>query len=287
MDVAVIGKNIAKARKKAGISQQVLAQQVGVSVQAVSKWENGHNLPDIENLMQIADATNSPYSFLLGVGESKVKLDQLQVRDRLFREENMFTRMKTFATANHLEQTYKALGYMRERHAGQLRKKAKFTTADVQYINHPLMMACQAIACGIKDDALLSAILLHDVVEDTGVTKEELPFTGEVQTIVGLVSFFVPAGKTKEEAKKAYYQAIEGNGKACVVKLLDRCNNVSTMAGTFRREKIIEYVTETEEYVLPLTEVIKSRYPEYADVAFLVKYHIVSVLETIKNLMLE
>ena len=287
MDLALIGKNIAKARKDAGLSQQELAERVGVSVQAVSKWENGHNLPDIENLMQIADCTNSPYSFLLGVGEKKASLDQLQVRDRLFREENMFTRLKAFSSSNKLDQTYRALGYMRERHAGQLRKKAKFTTADVQYINHPLMMACQAVAYGIKDDALLTAILLHDVVEDTGVTKEELPFTEEVQTIVGLVSFSVPEGMTKEEAKKAYYQKIAGNAKACVVKILDRCNNVSTMAASFRREKLIEYVTETEEYVLPIMNVIKSKYPEYGEIAFLVKYHIVSVLETVKNLILE
>ena len=92
---------------------------------------------------------------------------------------------------------------------------------------------------------------------------------------------------TKEEAKKAYYAAIAGNAKACLVKILDRCNNVSTMAGTFRREKLIEYIAETEEYVLPLTEVLKNQYPQYAGITFMVKYHIVSVLETIKNLIVD
>lgn len=45
MDMEKIGKAIINARKKAGLSQQELAEKTGVSPQAVSKWENGHNLP--------------------------------------------------------------------------------------------------------------------------------------------------------------------------------------------------------------------------------------------------
>ena len=249
-------------------------------------WENGHNLPDIENLMQIAELTNTPYSLLLGgIGEEE-GVENLTIRDRMFREENMFTRIKTFAAANHLDETYRALPYMREQHAGQLRKQGKYTVNQVLYINHPLIMTCQAMAFGIRDDAILAATLLHDVVEDTGVTTEELPFSDEVKKIVELVSFSVPKGKDKAEAKREYYQAIAGNGKACVVKIIDRCNNVSTMAACYSKAKMVEYISETEEYVLPLTSVLKNQYPEYSDLAFLVKYHIISVLETVKNLIM-
>lgn len=41
---------------------------------------------------------------------------------------------------------------------------------------------------------------------------------------------------------------------------------------------------ETEEYVLPLLDVLKNEYSEYSDLAFLVKYQILSILETIKCL---
>lgn len=133
---------------------------------------------------------------------------------------------------------------------------------------------------------MLASILLHDVVEDTGVTKEELPFSDEVKTIVGLVSFSVPAGKSKEESKEEYYKKISENGKACVVKIIDRCNNVSTMAGSFSKEKLEEYINETEKYVLPLTTVLKNQYPEYSELSFVVKYQIIGVLETIKNMLL-
>ena len=283
MELSAVGKQIANARRKIGYTQEELAEKIGVSAQAVSKWENGHNLPDIENLMQIAELTNTPYAALLG--DEKTDIGGLLIRNRLFREENMFTRMRTTARADNLSETYRALQYMRERHEGQFRKQGRYTADQVMYINHPLLMACQAHAYGVRDDALLAAILLHDVVEDTEVTAEELPFSDEVKKIVALVSFSVPEGKTKQEAKKDYFEAISRNEKACVVKLVDRCNNVSTMAGCFSRAKMLEYIAETEEYILPLANVLKNQYPAYSDMAFLVKYHIVSVIEAIKNLI--
>ncbi len=285
MDVKRIGRCIADARKKCSFTQEQLAEKIGISTQAVSKWENGHNLPDIENLMQIAELTNTPYSVLLGEPGVLTAQEHFTFRDRLFHEDNMFTRMKTFASAEKLDETYRALYYMRERHIGQFRRQGLYSSAHVLYINHPLLMACQATAFGIRDDALLAAILLHDVVEDTGVSAEELPFSERVRKIVELVSFSVPEGMTKEEAKERYYQRIAGSGDACVVKIIDRCSNVSTMGGAFTREKMCRYVEETEKYVLPLMRVLKNGYPEYSSIAFLVKYQIVSILETVKYLI--
>ena len=49
-----IGENIRRLRKQRNISQEVLAQYLGVSFQAVSKWENGDNLPDLTMIPAIA-----------------------------------------------------------------------------------------------------------------------------------------------------------------------------------------------------------------------------------------
>ena len=49
-----IGLNILAFRRKKGITQEELARYVGVSAQAVSKWENG-GVPDTELLPKIAD----------------------------------------------------------------------------------------------------------------------------------------------------------------------------------------------------------------------------------------
>lgn len=54
MNVEIIGKQIASLRKEKGAKQEELAKYVGVSTQAVSKWENG-GVPDVELIPKIAD----------------------------------------------------------------------------------------------------------------------------------------------------------------------------------------------------------------------------------------
>ena len=54
MSIETIGKQIASMRKQRGVKQEELANYVGVSTQAVSKWENG-GVPDTDLLPKIAD----------------------------------------------------------------------------------------------------------------------------------------------------------------------------------------------------------------------------------------
>ena len=51
----VLAANILKYRKKSGLSQEELANQLGVTFQAVSKWENAKAAPDITFLPIMAD----------------------------------------------------------------------------------------------------------------------------------------------------------------------------------------------------------------------------------------
>ena len=52
-------------RKKNGLSQEELAEKIGVSRQAVSKWETGDALPEITKLKALADTFNVTVDFLL------------------------------------------------------------------------------------------------------------------------------------------------------------------------------------------------------------------------------
>ena len=115
-------------------------------------------------------------------------------------------------------------------------------------------MACHALSMGLDDDNLISAIMLHDVCEDCGVMVEDLPVNEETKIAVQLV--------TKDDTKNTqeYYQAIAENGIATMVKLIDRCNNVSGMAAAFNKEKLISYINETEKYVFPLLQTAKRKY---------------------------
>lgn len=65
MDIRTIGKNIAKLRKAKGVTQDELARFVGVTAQAVSKWENG-GVPDTELLPKIAEYFNVSIDELFG-----------------------------------------------------------------------------------------------------------------------------------------------------------------------------------------------------------------------------
>lgn len=65
MGIDTIGQQIAIMRKEKGIKQEELANYVGVSTQAVSKWENG-GIPDTELLPKIADFFNISVDSLFG-----------------------------------------------------------------------------------------------------------------------------------------------------------------------------------------------------------------------------
>lgn len=55
-DVSVnIGSVIMNKRKALGYTQQTLADKLNISFQAVSKWENGRNYPEMEMLPLIAE----------------------------------------------------------------------------------------------------------------------------------------------------------------------------------------------------------------------------------------
>ena len=62
-----LGKRIAMLRKEKGLTQEQLAEKVGVSAQAVSKWENDVSCPDITLLPLLADLLGVTVDELLGV----------------------------------------------------------------------------------------------------------------------------------------------------------------------------------------------------------------------------
>lgn len=61
-----LGNKIAELRKEKGMTQEALANELGVSNQAVSKWEANQSCPDIQLLPQIADLFNVTIDSLFG-----------------------------------------------------------------------------------------------------------------------------------------------------------------------------------------------------------------------------
>ena len=144
---------------------------------------------------------------------------------------------------------------------------------------HPLMVAYHAIALGLDEDAMVATALLHDVCEDCGVEVVDLPVGEEAKKAVKLLT------KTKSKPQENYYADIAENKIAVMIKILDRINNVSDMAKEFSVEKMKRYIANTETYVYPLFYVAKERYPEEQKKVFLMEYHMISVVSTIKSLL--
>lgn len=70
----VISENIAKLRKNAGYTQETLAEKLGVTFQAISKWENGRSSPDIDLLPKLADLFDCSIDGLFGRENTKCTL---------------------------------------------------------------------------------------------------------------------------------------------------------------------------------------------------------------------
>lgn len=61
----IVAKNLANLRKNKKITQTELAEQFGYSDKAISKWENGDTLPDIQTLYQLCEFYNVTLDFLV------------------------------------------------------------------------------------------------------------------------------------------------------------------------------------------------------------------------------
>lgn len=72
-----IGRTIRQYRKACGLTQAQLAQKVGVSIQAVSKWETGAGFPDISQIVPLARALGISTDELLSFSGRREDFEKL------------------------------------------------------------------------------------------------------------------------------------------------------------------------------------------------------------------
>ncbi len=78
-----IGNRISRLRKAKAMSQETLAEHLGVSSQAVSKWENDQSCPDIALLPQLAKLLGMTVDELLTGNGNQVRVQPEEARKRL------------------------------------------------------------------------------------------------------------------------------------------------------------------------------------------------------------
>jgi guanosine-3',5'-bis(diphosphate) 3'-pyrophosphohydrolase len=128
--------------------------------------------------------------------------------------------------STHMEIVLRAAAFAAEKHRNGRRKDVEASP----YINHPIQLAYILVQADIEDPVVLAAALLHDTIEDTNTTLEELQvvFDYEIAGIVAECSD--DKNLTKLERKQAQVDhAAHISRRAKLVKLADKIANVNDL----------------------------------------------------------
>lgn len=191
----------------------------------------------------------------------------ISVKEKYTEKERLY--LNGFLQGQEFTLAIKALNIAVKQHNGQMRKSGE------AYISHPIRIANALISLGVINETVIILALLHDTLEDTKLTREEIRYTfGE--TIERQLLLLT---KTKIKSTEEYYHAIAEDAEVAIINIADRCHNVSTMY-FFTPAKTHEYIFETEKFVIPLCGIVADTFPEYADYVYSMKYQMESLLET-------
>ncbi len=145
----------------------------------------------------------------------------------------------------------RAMDVAGERHWAQRRPNGE------PYVVHLLeVLRILVEGAGVTDRDTLVAAALHDVVEDTDGTLDELRplFGAHVADLVGWLTKGEPApGEEREDARTGYLRGLrDAPEEALRVKLADRLSNVQNIGTLPRITKQRSYARETLEWIVPL-----------------------------------
>ncbi|MFO1280471.1 MAG: bifunctional (p)ppGpp synthetase/guanosine-3',5'-bis(diphosphate) 3'-pyrophosphohydrolase [Burkholderiaceae bacterium] len=171
--------------------------------------------------------------------------------------------------ASDVELVRRAYRYADQAHLGQLRNSGE------PYITHPIAVAVQCTEWKLDAHALMAA-LLHDAMEDCGVTKTDLieRFGAPVAELVdGLTKLDRLKFHTREENQAESFRkmllAMARDVRVILIKLADRTHNMRTM-GDMPRSKWARISAETLEIYAPIAHRLglNQTYRELQDLAF-------------------
>lgn len=156
-----------------------------------------------------------------------------------------------YMSKSQVEGVYQAYIIAATAHDGQYRKSGE------AYVFHPISVA-MILAELQLDYYCIVAALLHDCIEDTSVTYEEIKydFGYEIAHIVEGVSkltgleFHTNADKQAQNFRKLFL-AMSDDMRVMVIKLADRLHNMRTL-GSMRRDKQLRIAKETVEIHAPI-----------------------------------
>ena len=174
-----------------------------------------------------------------------------------------------YMSAQDVDNVRSAYRFADEAHLGQLRNSGE------PYITHPIAVALQCALWKLDAQALMAA-LLHDAIEDCGVTKVELieRFGAPVAELVdGLTKLEKLEFNTREENQAESFRkmllAMARDVRVILIKLADRSHNMRTLSNA-PREKWARISSETLDIYAPIAHRLglNTTYRELQDLSF-------------------
>ncbi len=180
-----------------------------------------------------------------------VDLKEVAGSEGLLTFDDLSERVRRYLPDSDLALLDKAFRFSRLAHEGQRRRSGE------EFIQHPLAVACILAELEL-DEVTLAAALLHDVVEDTEVTLEQIEAEFGPE-ITGLVDGVTKLGKLHYRSRMEFqadnlrkmFLAMARDIRVILIKLADRLHNMRTL-GSLPEEKQREIAEETLEIFAPL-----------------------------------
>ena len=187
----------------------------------------------------------------------------------MLESELLFKDLTSYLKADDVSRLQRAYAFSEAAHHGQFRKSGE------PYISHPLAVA-KILAQWHLDPQALTAALLHDVMEDTAVTKEEIAesFGKPVAELVdGVSKIDAIEFQSKEDFQAENFRkmllAMARDVRVILIKLADRLHNMRTMQvmDPARKKRIAR---ETLDIYAPIANRLglNSIYQELEDLSF-------------------
>lgn len=135
---------------------------------------------------------------------------------------------------NHTPQIKKAIQFAAQKHHGQMRIAC--TDEPLPYITHLFSVALLVAEGGAHDD-VVTAALLHDTIEDTATTREEIvtAFNERVAELVEAVSEKKHLDwKERKEEYLAHMQQVDE--EALIIAIADKVDNVESRIEEYEKE---------------------------------------------------
>ncbi len=193
IEIKMIGTKIAEARKRAGLSQAQLSEQLFISPQAVGKWERGESIPDIITFNKLAQILNVDLYYFLNSDpntfqDSAVNETAHEIPVEIPEDKPVKKRSWNMSHTNWIDADFSGLNNLHEKFNMSNMQKCKFVGSDLSglQLKHNNIQDCDFTNSNISNSVFQGSNLQKVMFNDCSLKQtkfgaaniENCDFTG-------------------------------------------------------------------------------------------------------------